>query len=353
MTVTVQSAIRFGIHPPVPVEGRVVSVYVSNGPERQPVCVDVFRGPQALAPELRLEIPLDADGRGLCEWRVPGWDFVHFGLGGVRVSRAVMRRPTVARRFARLLSKASLALEFVDGGAGAEYGVGRRDRARLLRRIRRINRALHPLSTPRQHLRLAEEVLRIPPTIPGAVVECGCYGGGSTATLSLACAATGRELYVCDSFEGLPPNEHWNRLTDGSVTRWGTGELASPGSLEGVRWNVARHGDVSVCRFVPGFFDRTLPELPCREVAMVFEDADLVSSVQDCVRYLWPKLQPGCKFFSHEPWSVDIVAMFFDDAFWRESVGGPAPGFVGSGGAGTDGGRYQIPGLGYAVKDAG
>src|ERR1700691_3709056 len=40
--------------------------------------------------------------------------------------------------------------------------------------------------------------------VPGAIVECGTYQGASAIAISLACALTGRRLYILDSFEGLP-----------------------------------------------------------------------------------------------------------------------------------------------------
>src|SRR5690625_4702514 len=57
----------------------------------------------------------------------------------------------------------------------------------------------------RAHLAMAMRLLETPASMKGDVVECGCYKGGATVNLSLACAAVGRKLRVYDSFEGLPP----------------------------------------------------------------------------------------------------------------------------------------------------
>ncbi|OGX16849.1 MAG: hypothetical protein A3K83_04200 [Omnitrophica WOR_2 bacterium RBG_13_44_8b] len=75
---------------------------------------------------------------------------------------------------------------------------------------------------------------------------------------------------------------------------------------------------------------------------MIFEDADLASSVEDCLRYLWPKLREGCKFFSHEPWSKEIVSLFFNKKWWKEELMTEPPGFWGSG--------RIFPGIGFAMK---
>ena len=41
------------------------------------------------------------------------------------------------------------------------------------------------------HLAMAVKLLEIPPEVEGVVVECGCYVGGSSANLSLACEPPG------------------------------------------------------------------------------------------------------------------------------------------------------------------
>ena len=56
------------------------------------------------------------------------------------------------------------------------------------------------------HLAMAAKLLEIPPSVKGAVVECGCWLGGTT-NLSIICDIVGRDLIVYDSFEGLPAPE--------------------------------------------------------------------------------------------------------------------------------------------------
>lgn len=87
---------------------------------------------------------------------------------------------------------------------------------------------------------MADFILSAAP--PGALVECGCYLGSSSAKLSLLAEATGRDLYVCDSFEGLPEvtsaeasfvsvtnrqngftKGQWNRARQGETPVWLSG----------------------------------------------------------------------------------------------------------------------------------
>jgi len=195
-----------------------------------------------------------------------------------------------------------------------------------------------------EQLWLAKEVLRVPATLKGDVVECGSYFGASTASLSLVCALTGRRLIVCDTFEGLPPvrpDEKYDIIGD-CYYAWECGDFAA--DIEDVKRNVEVHGVIEVCRFVKGNFAETLRNLnDVESVVLVFEDADLRSSVEQGLRWLWPKLADGCKFATHEAWSVPVVSIFFDKRWWRSNLKTEPPGFYGSG-TGT---RTE---LGYAVK---
>ena len=77
-------------------------------------------------------------------------------------------------------------------------------RFRLGYRMYRNTRRVWTGVSFRAHLAMAVKLFEMPPTLNGVVVECGCFRGGTTANLSLACQVVGRELYVYDSFEGLP-----------------------------------------------------------------------------------------------------------------------------------------------------
>ena len=105
------------------------------------------------------------------------------------------------------------------------------------------------------------EILSIPKDLPGDVVECGCYNGASTATLSLACYLTNRRLMVCDSFEGPPEpkdEEEFDYFPNSNeYYQWKGGEFKSEGGLEGVKNTVAKHGHLEVCEFVVGYFPAT------------------------------------------------------------------------------------------------
>lgn len=164
----------------------------------------------------------------------------------------------------------------------------------------------------------------IPESVRGDVVECGSYNGASTINLSRICGMTGRKLYVCDSFEGLPEpkSDEIYDINAKSVNYnlWSKGDYNAKGGLQGVMETVAKYGDFHACKFIKGYYEDTLPTLPVKQIAFVFEDADIPSSVKPCIKYLWPKMNNRAKFYSHEPWSIRVVALFYDFNWWADTL---------------------------------
>lgn len=221
-------------------------------------------------------------------------------------------------------------LHLLFGRAGREYGVGFGRKWQLYRQIVRNTARPGCASSLLEQVSVVTEILKIPKAAPGAVAEFGCFKGFSTATISLACALTGRKLLVFDSFAGLPSPTEAVRNMFGEAVAYHEGQFC--GTLAEVKENVTRFGRIDCCEFVPGYFNRTLPARPKDETyALIFEDADLPSSIRDVLTYGWPKLRKGGVFFCHEARDLSVVRIFFDQAWWRENLQAEAPGFVGSG----------------------
>ena len=239
-----------------------------------------------------------------------------------------------------------------DESVGSEHGVGTREKLELAYRCRRAQRGIPTASTFLEHLAMAEAILRIPASVPGVVVECGCYKGGSTASLSLACRLADRRLMVFDSFAGLPEPDEADALhhvlEDQTAHTYEGGAFS--GSLADVRRNVERYGAIEVCEFVPGYFAETLPDFD-EDCVFAFVDGDLTESVKTCLLNLWPRLAPGCSLWTHEAHHAEISELFFNAEWWRENLGDEAPGLVGAGSGLGLSSHVQTP-IGYAVKDA-
>jgi len=243
---------------------------------------------------------------------------------------------------------------FIFNCSGREYNIKVFSKIHIVAAVTLNFIRVKSLTDPLQQLLLIEEIFRILPNIKGDIVECGCYNGASTISLSIACALTRRKLFVCDSFEGLPvPND--DEKYDVSVNdllkyhQWEKGQFASEGGMDGVKKVVARYGKIEVCEFVKGYFRDSLKTIKTDSIVMIFEDADLASSVKDCLLYLWPKLQETCKFYSHEPWSINVVSLFYNKIFWESKLSSEPPGFFGSGRGIIKAGYYTN--IGYAKKE--
>ncbi len=139
--------------------------------------------------------------------------------------------------------------------------------------------------------------------IPGAFVECGVWRGGSAAILSEGAKNANRELWLFDSFEGMP--EGTEEDTDENSEKLSTGR--SSGSLEAVGTNVAPEQWVShllLNRFQypkdnlhirKGWFQNTTPKSKSEigPIALLRLDGDFYESTKVCLDELYPQVSPG------------------------------------------------------------
>lgn len=231
-------------------------------------------------------------------------------------------------------------LRFVTRGAGGT--VKPRDRSGLAWRCLRIHLGVRCGHNPEEALRIVEAIIELPAGTPGVLVECGAFQGGSTAKLSLAAELAGRDLIVCDSFQGLP--EVAGRDHDDGKPDFATGQYA--GQLALVTRNVTRWGAIDRVRFVPGWYDESLARLEGTPIALAFWDVDLRASFMSCLRALWPQVIPGGKVFLHDVDRRPVMDLFYDAGWWHTAMGSDPPELVGGG---TGLGRLS-PLLGYIVK---
>jgi O-methyltransferase len=252
----------------------------------------------------------------------------------------VLLLPIVARRYFR-------------GSTGRQYGVGIAAKLRLLVAMVRNNTRIPSASNFISHLLMAAEILNVPRSVEGVIVECGCYKGGSTVNLSLVAAACGRELHVFDSFAGLPAPSSDDAghllVADAEVRTYTAGDYA--GTLDEVTANVERGGVRSVCTFHEGYFEHTLPGFD-RPIVFAYLDVDLVSSEKTCLECLWPLLAEGSYLFTDEAPHLEIATLFHDRQWWDDVLDTEPPGLVGAGnGLGLflhEGGFRSS--IGYTVK---
>lgn len=190
----------------------------------------------------------------------------------------------------------------------------------LLRKFSKIEKNVHCLShSYDEYLVPAVKMLDSSfSKTKGIIVEAGAYKGGGTAKLSLVAKLTGRKLYVFDSFEGLPDNDEPSAKTDmGYECEFNEGDFT--GSLREVKSAIKKYGDISVCEFVKGFYDTTMPDFH-EPVAAVFCDVDLESSTKTCLKYMCPNMTANSYFFSQDAHIPLIQQLFANEKFWKKEV---------------------------------
>jgi O-methyltransferase len=179
-------------------------------------------------------------------------------------------------------------------------------------------------SSYRAHLAMALKILETPPSVPGDIIECGTWKGGSAANLSLVCKIVGRKLKVYDSFEGLPEPKSGERIARVST------KGAYRGTLEEVKVNIKRHGAIECCEFVKGLFEDTLPKLNL-PLLLAYLDVDFEASLHTCVKYIWPNLVDEGYLFTDESVLLDYVALFYSEKWWSKYFNRTPPGLIGAG----------------------
>jgi hypothetical protein len=138
--------------------------------------------------------------------------------------------------------------------------------------------------------------------IPGALVECGVFRGGSCMVVAHTLLSLGEEerpIYLYDTFEGMTPPGAQDRAgpRPAGVLHPGVGtpfnqEAWAP--LEEVRRNVFGTGyppDRFV--FVRGPVEKTIPRTAPEEIALLRLDTDWYESTYHELRHLFPRLSPG------------------------------------------------------------
>jgi hypothetical protein len=137
---------------------------------------------------------------------------------------------------------------------------------------------------------IAEMLERAAQVPPGAFLEVGVFKGGTAWHLAKLCCHQARELYLFDTFTGIPYAE---AIDSHKVGDFGGVDLFGlTASLPG-------------CTFVKGIFPGSAVDLP--QISFVHLDCDQYRSVRESALYLIPLMRPGS-------------VMWFDDSPCLESA---------------------------------
>jgi O-methyltransferase len=141
--------------------------------------------------------------------------------------------------------------------------------------------------------------------IPGAIVECGVWRGGSAmiAAMTLAaCKDTARDLWLYDTYEGMSePSEHdrdWRGISAAELMRKGASNKETSvwcyASIEDVRGNMGHTGyPAERMHFIKGKVEDSIPAEAPPQIALLRLDTDFYESTYHELQHLYPRLAPG------------------------------------------------------------
>jgi O-methyltransferase len=163
------------------------------------------------------------------------------------------------------------------------------------------------MTTPAKIAALVEATRYVVRTkVPGAIVECGVWRGGSMQAVAMTLCALGdtdRELHLFDTFEGMPPptTEDTRTTATGQVT---AETLLAESDKDSWMWAVAGLDDVKKVmaetdypsdklHFHPGMVEDTTPGEAPETIAILRLDTDWYASTKHELQHLYSRLSPG------------------------------------------------------------
>ncbi len=138
--------------------------------------------------------------------------------------------------------------------------------------------------------------------INGDIAEVGVYKGGSAKIICEAKKGN-KQLYLFDTFEGLPDVEK----IDISFTK---GQLVA--SIDDVKNYLKKYSNI---HFYKGFFPKTGEPIKNRKFSFVHLDVDIYSSTLSGLNFFYPRLNRGGVIISHDYIQAAGVRKAFDDFF--------------------------------------
>lgn len=156
--------------------------------------------------------------------------------------------------------------------------------------------------------------------VPGALLECGVYRGGSACFCAAVLgqldpsAQADRDLYWCDTFQGFPDG-----VEEASITGETLQAFPKDDVLPVAMANFARTGyPTHRLHVLRGPVHRTIPGSPLPEaIALLHLDTDDASSVLHELTHLYPRLSPGGVLciddYGHFPGVGRAVDAYFAD----------------------------------------
>ena len=134
------------------------------------------------------------------------------------------------------------------------------------------------------------DVIKKVKDVPGDIVECGSFKGGSGIMMATALKQLGikKHIHLFDSFQGLPePDSGKDKGYSKGMFRSDYEALLKKIELMGLNRDISLHR---------GWFNKTVPDFLAQfkgHISLVHIDCDLYSSTNDCFPFLYPLVSQG------------------------------------------------------------
>lgn len=239
--------------------------------------------------------------------------------------------------------------QFVYSDIGKKFNLNSNDKKKIIKRIKYALKKVDSATSINVHLELGKQILSLDKK-DGFIVECGCYKGATSISLSIFSKIVGKKLIIYDSFEGLPTDTDKFKDRNYPYLKL-TGKYKKgmyEGTLDEVKENISLYGEIDFCDFRKGFFENSL-KTHSEKIDFLFLDVDLVSSTKDCIKFLWKYVNDDSYIFSDDACDIDVVKFWYDANWWQENFMCQPPGYIGSGCGIPLGGKYSS--LGFTIKN--
>ena len=134
-------------------------------------------------------------------------------------------------------------------------------------------------------------------SIPGSIVECGVWKGGSMMAVAqtlLRLNCRDRDLYLFDTFEGMTGPSNLDTDAHGRLAAEMLDEVRCYAGLDEVQDAMFSTGySQDRIAFVRGRVEDTVPSAAPKEIALLRLDTDWYESTRHELIHLFPRLSPG------------------------------------------------------------
>ena len=173
------------------------------------------------------------------------------------------------------------------------------DRKKLLQDVVRLKAQGRLMQNPAEGCQLIS-ASRATTRVDGDIAEVGTARGGSARLIGEY--SSGKTIHVFDTFEGLP---------EPGVKDHGFSKGAYMCSLE----NVQQYLQGLPVEFHKGLFPGSATAAQDRHFSFVHLDVDLYQSTLDCLRFFYPRVNPGGIITSHDYANAEGVNRAFAEFF--------------------------------------